>query len=46
MIITGHQGFFTAEALRNIAETTLANITAFEREEALENEVTAELQRR
>ena len=46
VIITGHQGFFTAEALRNIAETTLANITAFEREEALENEVTAELQRR
>lgn len=30
VLITGHQGFFTEEALRNIAETTLANITAFE----------------
>lgn len=28
VIITGHQAFFTAEALTNIAETTLANITA------------------
>jgi D-lactate dehydrogenase len=30
VLITGHQGFFTREALRNIAETTLANATAFE----------------
>lgn len=30
VLITGHQGFFTAEALRAIAETTIANITAFE----------------
>ncbi len=30
VIITGHQAFFTAEALQNIADTTLANITAFE----------------
>jgi D-lactate dehydrogenase len=30
VVITGHQGFFTEEAVRNIAETTLANITAFE----------------
>lgn len=30
VIITGHQGFFTREAVRNIAETTLGNITAFE----------------
>jgi D-lactate dehydrogenase len=28
IIITGHQAFFTAEALHNIAETTLSNITA------------------
>ena len=28
VIITGHQAFFTVEALTNIAETTLANITA------------------
>jgi D-lactate dehydrogenase len=30
VIVTAHQAFFTEEALRNIAETTLANITAFE----------------
>jgi len=30
VLITGHQGFFTQEAIRNIAETTLANVTAFE----------------
>ena len=29
VLITGHQAFFTAEALHNIAETTIANITAF-----------------
>jgi D-lactate dehydrogenase len=29
VLITGHQGFFTAEALTNIAETTIANISAF-----------------
>ncbi|HEX6927354.1 MAG TPA: 2-hydroxyacid dehydrogenase [Longimicrobiaceae bacterium] len=33
VLITGHQGFFTREALANIAETTLANATAFERGE-------------
>jgi D-lactate dehydrogenase len=30
VMITAHQGFFTEEALRNIAHTTLANVTAFE----------------
>ena len=30
VVITGHQAFFTQEALRNIAATTLENITAFE----------------
>jgi D-lactate dehydrogenase len=30
VVITGHQAFFTREALQNIATTTLANITAFE----------------
>lgn len=30
VLITGHQAFFTREALTEIAETTLANITAFE----------------
>ncbi len=33
VLVTGHQGFFTEEALAKIAETTLANITAFERGE-------------
>lgn len=31
VVVTAHQGFFTVEALRNIAETTLGNATAFER---------------
>jgi D-lactate dehydrogenase len=31
VVVTAHQGFFTREALTNIAETTVANITAFER---------------
>ena len=30
VVVTAHQAFFTEEALRNIAETTLANIRAFE----------------
>lgn len=30
VLVTGHQGFFTQTALRNIAETTLQNITDFE----------------
>ncbi len=31
VLITGHQGFFTREALRAIAQTTIANITQFQR---------------
>ena len=34
VVITGHQGFFTHEALTAIAETTIANIAAFERDGA------------
>lgn len=30
VIVTGHQGFLTHEALRAIAETTLASVSAFE----------------
>lgn len=30
VLITGHQAFFTREAVRSIAETTIGNITAFE----------------
>jgi D-lactate dehydrogenase len=40
VIITGHQAFFTREALENIAETTLANITDCEQGRACPNEVT------
>lgn len=42
VVITAHQGFFTREALSAIAETTLANITAFEQGRALVNEVRAD----
>lgn len=38
-LITSHQGFLTHEALANIAETTLANVRAFERGEPLANAV-------
>lgn len=30
VIVTGHQAFFTEEAMENIASTTIANLTAFE----------------
>lgn len=30
VLITAHQGFFTAEAMRAIAETTIGNVSAFE----------------
>jgi D-lactate dehydrogenase len=39
VLITSHQGFLTREALANIASTTLANITAFEKGDALSNAV-------
>jgi D-lactate dehydrogenase len=42
VLITGHQGFFTREALANIAETTLANATAFATGEGELHEVAAE----
>lgn len=29
VLITGHQGFFTEEAITNIAETTMQNVTAY-----------------
>lgn len=31
VLVTGHQGFFTFEALTSIAETTIGNITAYAR---------------
>ncbi len=39
VVITSHQGFLTEEALTNIAETVLANATAFEQGSLLTNEV-------
>ena len=41
VIITGHQAYFTREALTRIAETTLSNLTAFASGEELVNRVTA-----
>jgi D-lactate dehydrogenase len=40
VVITGHQAFFTQEALERIAHTTLENITAFASRKPLENQVT------
>ncbi|CAN5336766.1 2-hydroxyacid dehydrogenase [soil metagenome] len=37
--ITGHQAFFTREALENIAQTTLENVGAFERDGTAANAV-------
>jgi len=41
VLVTGHQGFFTQEAVTNIAETTLANVTAFESGDGELHRVTA-----
>lgn len=40
VLITSHQGFLTAEALANIAKTTIENITEFEAGLPLKNAVT------
>jgi D-lactate dehydrogenase len=42
VLITAHQGFFTQEAISQIAATTLANITEFEIGKPLTNEVSSE----
>ncbi len=39
VLITGHQAFFTADALTAIAETTLENISAFARGDNLPNAI-------
>ncbi|MEG4271242.1 MULTISPECIES: 2-hydroxyacid dehydrogenase [unclassified Microcoleus] len=39
VLITGHQAFFTEEALKNIAETTIANITDFEQGRPCPNQI-------
>ncbi|KAA5538820.1 2-hydroxyacid dehydrogenase [Roseiconus nitratireducens] len=42
VLITGHQAFFTAEALKTIAEVTLRNLSDLESGEECDNEVTVE----
>jgi len=42
VIVTGHQAFFTHEALHAIVDTTLANIRKVEEEGRCDNEVSAE----
>ncbi|MDX2254992.1 MAG: 2-hydroxyacid dehydrogenase [Pseudanabaenaceae cyanobacterium bins.39] len=42
VLVTGHQAFFTSQALANIAETTMANITEFAQSGSCQNEVKAE----
>jgi D-lactate dehydrogenase len=39
VLITSHQGFFTREAMQEIATVTMKNIHAYEMDEALENEI-------
>ena len=41
VLITGHQAFFTNEAMQNIARTTLNNIRQFEKEGTCENTISA-----
>ena len=42
VVITSHQAFLTREALANIAEITLQNVTDFEQGKELANEVSAD----
>lgn len=46
VLITGHQAFFTEEALHNIADTTLSNISQFEQTGTSDNIVTTDLVKR
>ena len=39
VIVTSHQGFFTREAMYNIADTTLGNVAGFFEHGQLQNEV-------
>lgn len=40
VLITGHQGYFTEDALRNIAQTSLANVSAVDKGEVCDNALT------
>lgn len=42
VLITGHQAFFTHEALTNIAETTIGNVTSFEKTGKAQHTVSVE----
>jgi len=39
VIVTGHQAFFTENAIKNISEVTINSITEFENSETLTNEI-------
>jgi D-lactate dehydrogenase len=39
VLVTSHQAFFTKEALRNIADTTLLNVSQYLENKAYENEI-------
>lgn len=40
VLVTSHQAYFTDTAMRNIAETTISNLTAFELGQPLDTELT------
>ena len=42
VLVTGHQAFFTRNALQRIAEVTLQNVADFAAGRTLENQVRAE----
>lgn len=42
VLITGHQAFFTSDAMRSIARTTIANIANFERDGRAVHEISVE----
>jgi len=42
VLITGHQAFFTQEALEEIAKTTISNITEYEKNGSCVNQVTSD----
>ncbi|MCY1222270.1 D-lactate dehydrogenase [compost metagenome] len=41
VIVTGHQAFFTHEAMTTICQTTLRSMTEFESGQAMTNEIKA-----
>lgn len=43
VLITGHQAFFTAEAMQAIAETTIGNISSFERRGRANHQISVEM---